>query len=352
MKLGHLRELDGVRAVAALMVIFAHFFQSVKTDSTLVMAFRKYALFGLTGVSLFFVLSGFLITRILLNTKKSNSYFKTFYFRRLLRIFPLYYLFLIIYYFLLPLLQNIPVQTFNHQIWYWVYLQNIPMTFGINNSGPEHFWSLAVEEHFYFFWPLAIYYMNNKQIKNFIYLIIFLAFLTRAFMVSNGYEIYYFTLSRMDELVIGAFLAILEREGKLNSYFLKKLAKFFFAGLVLVIIIVVCLGGKDWASFQSLKFFFISGFYFFSIGTIIILQENRGLKKFLKRKEAAFTGKISYGLYVYHPLCIYLVNTYFNYSSVIVAFIITITSTFILASISYYFYELKFLELKTNYSYN
>ena len=115
MKLKHFKELDGVRAIAALMVMFFHFFQNLDTQNVILISVKKYAIFGQTGVSLFFVLSGFLITRILLNTKHSESYFKNFYIRRALRIFPLYYLFLIIFYFLIPFFENSAIISFNQQ---------------------------------------------------------------------------------------------------------------------------------------------------------------------------------------------------------------------------------------------
>jgi peptidoglycan/LPS O-acetylase OafA/YrhL len=165
MEFKHLRELDGIRAIAALMVMFFHFFQNIQTDDSFLLTVKKLSIFGQTGVSLFFVLSGFLITRILINTKNSESYFLNFYVRRSLRIFPLYFFFLLLYYFVLPWLEQKPIASFDRQIYFWTYLQNLAVTFEWDFAGPGHFWSLAVEEHFYLFWPFLIYFLTQRGIK-------------------------------------------------------------------------------------------------------------------------------------------------------------------------------------------
>ena len=151
MKLEYYRQLDGVRAIAALMVMFSHFFVLNHSDHGILHAVNKISVLGQTGVSLFFVLSGFLITRILLATKQSPGYFADFYIRRSLRIFPLYYFFLALYFFIIPLIQHVPSVPWDHQFSYWIYLQNFAMIFGWSQTGPGHLWSLAIEEHFYLF---------------------------------------------------------------------------------------------------------------------------------------------------------------------------------------------------------
>ncbi len=184
MKIKYYKELDGVRGIAALMIMTFHFFQPIIPNTTTLIYINKFIKFGQTGVSLFFVLSGFLITRILLSTKEKSGYFLTFYIRRALRIFPLYYGFLIIYYFLInPYLYNASNLSFSTQFYYWFYLQNIADTFGWAANGPFHFWSLAVEEHFYLFWPLLVYYLNDKKIIIATICIIIIAFYQSTTMV-------------------------------------------------------------------------------------------------------------------------------------------------------------------------
>jgi peptidoglycan/LPS O-acetylase OafA/YrhL len=142
--LGRLPCLDGIRAAAAIMVMGFHFVGHHGESAHLVRA----SVIGQTGVDLFFVLSGFLITRILLSTKESPHFFRSFYARRTLRIFPLYFAYLAIYFFLLPPLLGDPIPPFATQMWSWFYLENVPQTFNLHSSGPGHFWSLAVEEQF------------------------------------------------------------------------------------------------------------------------------------------------------------------------------------------------------------
>ena len=157
--LSRLPCLDGIRAVAAMMVMVFHFVGHHGEPRAIVQA----SVIGQTGVDLFFVLSGFLITRILLASRQSEHYFRSFYARRTLRIFPLYFGFLAIYFFLLPLLFGEPIPPAPTQLWSWFYLENVPQTFvSLRTSGPGHFWSLAVEEHFYLIWPLLVFSLSRR----------------------------------------------------------------------------------------------------------------------------------------------------------------------------------------------
>src|SRR5690606_22476703 len=170
--------------------------------------FYKIAKFGNSGVSLFFVLSGFVITRILLNSVNSNRYFKAFYIRRTIRIFPLYYLALICYYYLPHLLSSLYQfsSLFSQQIYYYTYLQNFARTFNWNSSGPIHFWTLSVEEHFYLLWPALVYFGYRFKQNWLIYLsglLLLLPLLLRFYMLSSGYAIEFFTFTRLDQLVLG-----------------------------------------------------------------------------------------------------------------------------------------------------
>lgn len=174
----HLPLLDGIRAYAILMVCVAHFFQVdesslYETNPYLGVLFFKLSQLGLTGVELFFLLSGFLITNILLDAKTSSIYFSTFFIRRFLRIFPLYYFALAVSLLILPLFY-VPDAAgqgvIEHQLWLWTYTSNISFVFAIppltwdgsvNFPHFGHFWSLGVEEHFYILWPLVIYYVKE-----------------------------------------------------------------------------------------------------------------------------------------------------------------------------------------------
>jgi peptidoglycan/LPS O-acetylase OafA/YrhL len=174
----HIPILDGIRAYAILMVCVAHFFQVdeaalYETNLYLGILLFKLSQLGLTGVELFFLLSGFLITNILLDAKSSSTYFSTFFIRRFLRIFPLYYFALVVSFFFLPLFYTPDAAgqgVIEHQVWLWTYTSNLsfvfdipPLTWDGSDNFPHfgHFWSLGVEEHFYLLWPIVIYYVRE-----------------------------------------------------------------------------------------------------------------------------------------------------------------------------------------------
>src|SRR6186997_1549382 len=162
---GFIPALDGLRGIAIVLVMLHHF-TYLRPTSGIDALIGNVLFFGWTGVDLFFVLSGFLITGILLDTRNSRRYFTTFYARRTLRIFPLYYLILFIALVVLPkfpavdrvLIGQDELIDLPPQWPYWLYLTN----FSIADRGWVHGWvdvgwSLAIEEQFYLVWPLVIW---------------------------------------------------------------------------------------------------------------------------------------------------------------------------------------------------
>jgi peptidoglycan/LPS O-acetylase OafA/YrhL len=226
------------------------------------------------------------------------------------------------------------------------------MTFKWNYAGPEHFWSLAVEEHFYLFWPLLVYFFDQKKIVFVIIAIIILAFITRIVLVKNDFEVFYFTFSRIDELCIGAILAILEIKGTLVSKNSTKFLILFFLTIIPSLIVWSVYSGKGGQLVPISKFLFLSFSYLSLLGYIITLNKNHRLKKILSLGFMSYTGKISYGLYVYHPLCFYLFNTYFATGNIVFNFILSFVFAYVISSISYYFFEAKFLSLKKYFNYS
>jgi peptidoglycan/LPS O-acetylase OafA/YrhL len=350
MELSYRRELDGVRAIAALMVMFFHFFQIPEVYNAYA-TIGKLAVFGQTGVSLFFVLSGFLITRILLFTKNTPGFFYNFYVRRSLRIFPLYFLFLGIYYFLLPIIYKTPFAPFRLQVYHWLYLQDFAVTFNWKLDGPGHFWSLAIEEHFYLFWPVLVYFLNNKRVAIASGIIIVVAFLMRLLLVKHHYEVFYFTFCRMDELAIGALLALLEVRNKLVSKNATKFLLLFVAIIIPTLIMWVYFTGSANPVIQVVKFLLIAFSYFSIIGFLISTKETNFIKKVLQIKPLLFSGKISYGLYVFHPFCFGIVFHFLNISNIIANFVLSFAFTYLIAILSYYLFENRFLKLKKYFEY-
>jgi peptidoglycan/LPS O-acetylase OafA/YrhL len=212
--------LDGVRGVAIALVVIYHSirFGGMQPTVALDRVVQKLGAVGWSGVDLFFVLSGFLITGILYDAKHARGYFRNFYARRILRIFPLYYGFLFVAFVLWPLLSRwtgvaAPIQA--EQLWYWTYLQNVavaikgwPVTAGI-----EHFWSLAVEEQFYLVWPLLVLALERRALVLACLAIGVGSLSVRALLVESGHPIaaYVLTPSRLDPLAFGALLALIAR---------------------------------------------------------------------------------------------------------------------------------------------
>ena len=160
-----IRALDGLRAL--VMVLFmAHFTIDVAGHSDPWLAVPIYAgLIGVVALDVFFVLSGFLITGILIDTKGAPDYFRNFYLRRALRILPVYYGFLVLYLMVLP--QIVPWDagairlTPAQQLTYWLHYVNITDRPGRRLAAyTDHFWSLSIEEQFYLVWPLAVVFRH------------------------------------------------------------------------------------------------------------------------------------------------------------------------------------------------
>lgn len=349
MNLKYHKELDGIRAIAALMVVSFHFWYNPELNLPPLLS--KIANFGRTGVSLFFVLSGFLITRILIATKELPNYFSSFYARRSLRIFPLYYFFLCLNFFIVPLIFKTPIIPASQQIYHWVYLQNFALTFKWLHNGPIHFWSLAVEEHFYLFWPLLIYFLNVRRIAIASILIIIIAFLVRLIMVNKGFEVYYFTFARIDELSLGALLAILEIRHKLTDKYANRFLLLSVIVAIPTVVLWAFFSGAANAVMQVVKFNFLGLTFFGIVAFVISVRETNWIKRLLQVKPILYSGKISYGLYVYHPLCIGLVHTFFPHTNLVLRFLLALGFTFLLSTVSYYLIEVNFLKLKRFFEY-
>lgn len=216
----HIPALDGLRGLAILVVMVGHFMASVHSTTRVTWVVRQTTDAGWIGVDLFFVLSGFLITGILLDAKGDRHYFRNFYARRTLRIFPLYYGVLLLTCVVLPLLFDKPV--YRKQGWLWAYAQNVypllrhrpfsmPSQLGFQFS---HFWSLAVEEHFYLVWPLVVLVANRKCLLRIAAgLIVVAAGLRLTFLACDApWELLYkTTFLRMDALAAGAWVAVAVR---------------------------------------------------------------------------------------------------------------------------------------------
>jgi peptidoglycan/LPS O-acetylase OafA/YrhL len=210
----HLPTLDGLRGIAIALVL-GHSLTLLESIHSVRAYLLNFSLsVGWVGVQLFFVLSGFLITGILLDTKQSPNYFKSFFGRRALRIFPLYFGTLIIAFVVLPWMGDLPAsfqQDYEHQTWFWFYLSN---WYSGDIQGFPHYWSLAVEEQFYLLWPFLVYRLSPKSLLK---LCIGLAIASLAIRIGLRFAgepegiLYTTSFCRMDALALGAAVAVLLR---------------------------------------------------------------------------------------------------------------------------------------------
>lgn len=341
-------SLDGIRAMAAAFVMIFHFVGHHGESKWIVQA----STIGQTGVDLFFVLSGFLITRILLYSRASPHYFRTFFLRRALRIFPLYYGFLTIYFFVPPLISHSPIPSFPSQLWSWLYLQDLPATFAsLHSTGPAHFWSLAVEEHFYFIWPAMIFVLSRKRLPLLILATLVVPALLRVAFLHYGIGVFFFTLTRFDGLGFGALLAFLFAG---EPWPMRHIGMFRYLliglGLLLVPSFAVLSGSRyDWL--QVVKPSLISAFYFSLIGFCISDAAARSLVRLFCIKPLRWLGSISYGLYVFHPTCFAIVHRLVAPPEFFIDATLSFGLTIALAYISYYFFESPILGLRRYFRY-
>lgn len=353
--------LDILRGLAILIVVFYHNFGSVSF-------FR----FGWLGVDLFFVLSGFLITDILLKSRDNKFYFRNFYIRRILRIFPLYYLVLFLFFTLSPVLfkQKGPETVFSYyqsnSTWYWTYFQNWLMV----KKGPapvpflSHFWSLAIEEQFYLFWPVMIFFIKKYEtIKKIIIALIAAAVIIRfGVWIAYSHEVEKFycnTFTRMDSLLMGCLLAVHLKEGKEIPM---KLIKIIIAGFICLVSASLLLFGnlrQDNMLFPTVGYSLTAAF--FTSVVYLFLKHEKIVIGWIKHLSALrFAGKISYGMYVYHiPIYLILSNllsrAFISSSSLSIidkplfVSILSVLLTVIASTISFYVVERPILNLKKHF---
>jgi len=216
---GHIPALDAIRGLAIVLVTLYRFGGGGEGPARAV-ADPGLIYLGARGVDLFFVLSGFLITGILFDAKGQANYFRNFYIRRTLRIFPLYYAALVVTLLVLPWLSTGWASSLqpavDHQSWLWLYGANVVQSIeGAWCLGPlNHFWSLAIEEHFYLLWPLAIYLTSRRGAMALAGGLVFASTAARGiWLISGGSDVAaeVFTPLRMDGLALGSWLALAAR---------------------------------------------------------------------------------------------------------------------------------------------
>lgn len=378
--LRHIPALDGIRGLAILMVLMHHFVQAtekelLEANHLVGLIASKLTIAGWRGVDLFFVLSGFLITGILYEAKGSTHYFRNFYARRFLRIFPLYYGVLLVLLVLVPLFVHPHSSAFqtiiSHQWWLWLYAVNLPsashLAWYCNWFNLGHLWSLSVEEHFYFVWPVFVFLLSRQALMRTCGICVVGALFLRAALMAahvDYWVVYTLTPCRVDALAMGAWLALAVRntDGPTSLVRPAKRAA-LIGGIMCAMIIGIRRAGELAGVVVKVADFTITAFFFASV---IVLSMNGSPRsfwgRFLQHPVMMTLGKYSYGLYVLHfailPMLLKLMpveNISGKVHSHLVGAILFIISalaiSFGMAFISWHLYEKQFLKLKRFFEY-
>ena len=362
--------LDGMRAIAVAMVMLVHYFPEIVP-------------WGWTGVQIFFVLSGFLITGILFDTRHDAYRFRNFYVRRALRIFPLYYGFLALCCIALVLLRGRAMPFF----WLWFLdLQNffwmaahgasdmLVRANGKNITAIGHLWTLAVEEQFYFLWPLLVFGLKDRRrlmqvccalIAFRLGLAVYWQMHLSAAMLAAGVP-YRMLPTQWDSFLIGGLIALWLRgtpSPRLQLY----------AGRMAILAILLCggtltllhfvpalIGGEDVFDYRS-GFMVVAGLPLINVasGALILAALRPGTWVYAVCNQRALrsVGRVSYGLYVFHlPMfvacvmivgytCAHLHLLYLQREASALATVASVAVSYA----SFYYFEQPFLKLKRRF---
>ncbi|MEM7039146.1 MAG: acyltransferase, partial [Bacteroidota bacterium] len=365
-KLGHVPALDGVRGLAVMLVVLFHF-----------------GLFGMgwIGVELFFVLSGFLITRLLLERKNTTlgRYLKQFYWRRILRIFPLYFGFLFVsglIYFSVGL-PGISESQFPYLL---TYTLNIAATFyeWQQDFFYTYLWSLSGEEQFYLLWPLLVFFLNRRWLFGLSLIIILLSPVIRwqtAEWLADargttdllGAAVYYFPVGRFDGFAMGALVAT----GIWPLLFGRPKRFLLIAGLLLISTgaanFILHLSKNPDYFYTSFGFpiasiqhglhvwgYTVLNLFFGALIIIAIAPQGHVFGRWFSAKWIRQIGKVSYGIYIFHfPLFLlfaHFIPLYENLWLRLICFLPYFAIVYGVSWFSYGYYESYFLKMKGKWS--
>jgi peptidoglycan/LPS O-acetylase OafA/YrhL len=367
--------LDGLRAIAVLMVFSQHYIGANSPALS----------WGWTGVDFFFVLSGFLITGILYDTRLIRHRVRNFYGRRTLRIFPLYYAVLLVGLLLTPIFHWAW-----HPAWYlWpVYLGNYARFLYLPDflkypgtlehlrstvyTHPPfflyfgHFWSLCVEEQFYLLWPMVVFFVKDRvRLRNICLATCVICLILRIFCIFtvpavylNAELLYRLTPLRADALLLGGFIALALR-GPEAAWVKRAARPIFYLGLVGFIAFEVLyrlITHRVYAPIPNTPILSTLGFTLidlFAASLILLsLDSNERLYRLFTLKPLRSLGRVSYGFYVFHDIphlayaaLIFRLLPRIHHPSIYIA-AVALTGTLILSYLSFHFFETPFLSLK------
>jgi peptidoglycan/LPS O-acetylase OafA/YrhL len=360
-------NLDILRFVAAFMVIFVHAYEGwcgwfgkpgiltigdYKTLSTSGRFVDQFINNGSFGVDIFFLISGFLITYIMLVEKEKTGKidFVKFYTRRTFRIWPLYFFLVAITPLLVKWLHKDQPDYLSVILFY----NNFKTMYSEQWTFPfAHYWSICIEEHFYLVWPFIVAFINNKKLPVVFWGVIFISIVSRAYFSSFGFSYMYLflhTLSRIDVMAMGALVAYYHFKNpfKLTTPLSIRIMLFLLFAAMYSYEPYNNWGGVFLACFRKYFYCGIVGFLMMNY-----LFNEKALFNFKKKNILHYLGKISYGIYMYGNIVLIIaiekiiVNN--NIHNIYAYFSIVIGLTLLIAAISYETLERYFLKLKTRF---
>lgn len=396
----HYPALDGLRGLAILLVLFCHYAFILPVRSRLGASLEILSFQGWIGVTLFFVLSGFLITGILYDAKGQRHYFRNFYARRTLRIFPLYYGVLAVELLILLVVKlgfphawlhlHNPQKLWAAMPWLWTYTTNIGLAFfHIHTVLEGHFWSLAVEEQFYLVWPLLVFFLPWRALVRSCLALVAMAFAVRFILagIGDSFAAYSFTPCQFDALGLGALIALAMRNPLSHGWLRKySLRTWVSAGLVAAVAIGIAVAfrinptllgthsvrlavGATHAPRMRFRSdpWLCAALYapldiaFAALLATIITGSSAGLQRLFSWRPLRALGGYSYGLYVFHFIVFMMLGNLLIHfprirnattNDMLPAIGLLLTNLVIsltLAVASFHLYEKRFLKLKKNF---
>jgi peptidoglycan/LPS O-acetylase OafA/YrhL len=371
-----IKELDGLRGIAVVVVMALHFFNRAKyfTENPVLKNVSFIALAGWVGVDIFFTLSGFLITSILLKSKADEHYFRNFYVRRILRIFPLYYAALAIIIFFAPKVEpeflgqlktSLPIMLLYQQNWALLFKDfHITQYLGIT-------WSLAIEEQFYFLWPFIVYKLDRDTLAKVSIGYIVVSIVGRILgtllwpnLADVSTFFYYTSFARFEEMLLGGLLAVFLTYDGAKDTVRKFAAPLFFASFSLFVALhFLSLPGAPHPEHASLPL--TMGGYttaaLFTVGLIgifITRPPQNIFRRIFGNPVLTFLGKYSYSMYLFHMIPTLILLDVFWHSGMrgwkpyllypLAAYIVTV----IIALLTWNLFEKHILGLKKYFEYD
>lgn len=364
----HIKNLDALRFLAAYSIVFFHLFFGWKANfgyPVLNIAGETKIVFSnasmeqfihnfSVGVDCFFVISGFLITYLLLAEKERHQTLsiKNFLIRRALRIWPLYFLVIA----MVPVTNWLFSWPYPGEYWqYFIFWGNFELIeYGLRTASLNHVWSICVEEHFYLIIPFIVAIVKKDRLPSIFLLIIFISFLYRASI--SGTQNYWLnaylnTIARMDVIAIGCLFGYLYHENKI------RLNHNLFTHALCWAVFLFMMFNEDSKYWDNLflitvkKYFYIL-FPVYFMGNFLFNRNNEWLHP---RENGVLNrlGKMSYGIYMFNPFVIGITLFYFreyNYDNFWLFLLLVHAGILVLSYASYRFFEMPFLNLKKKFS--